>query len=343
MKKIDWDNLKLDALFIVNPINIRYFTNLKVSLGHLIITKEKSTIYLDGRYYENATKNAVHNLEVKLLDFNEIAKDIKKLKKVGYESDFVTIDRFNTWKKFNKKMVNINSQSLRIIKDLEDRNNIDKAGQIAFEALEFTIKNIKEGMTEKQIGRVLENKMYELGSEENAFDTIVASGPNGSLPHHQPSDRKIENNELITIDFGATVNGFRSDITRTIKFGDSIPKQLLEIYEVVKQAQMKGIEAVKPGVTTNQIDAVCRKYIKDAGYEKYFVHGTGHGLGMDVHELPYVTFKKDLDVELIEGHVITVEPGIYIPNLGGVRIEDDILVTVNGYKILGKNEIEYLK
>ncbi|MCR8613185.1 MAG: aminopeptidase P family protein [Mycoplasma sp.] len=349
MKKINWKYVNSDAVLITNPKNIKYFTEAEVSVGYLLITKRQKYLYVDSRYFEAVEKLSQNNklFKAKLLVDRDkkLQAHIEKFYTVAFESDFLTVDAFNNLqKKYSiKTWRKISSDEIRVIKDEDEIKKMDKAGKISFKALEWIIDWIKPGVTEIEVSNKLKEKMIEFGADGIAFESIVASGKQGSSPHHHPNNKKIKSGEFVTIDFGAKKDGYCADITRTITIGKQKDEKLLEIYNVVKEAQRAGIEAVKSGVETKQIDAICRRIIRKAGYEEYFNHGTGHGLGMEVHELPYVTSRSELNRKLKVGNVITVEPGIYIPNLGGVRIEDDILVTKTGYKILGKNNITYLK
>jgi len=188
------------------------------------------------------------------------------------------------------------------------------------------LPRIHAGMTERQVQRLLEFEMLELGSEGVAFETIAASGPNGALPHARPSDRVIQTGELLTLDFGATVNGYRSDMTRTVGFG-RVSGALREIYETVRAAQQLGLDAVGPEKACREIDRVAREYI-DARYPGAFGHSLGHGVGLFIHEQPRLSMNST--DALVPGNVVTVEPGVYIPGLGGCRIEDTVIVTEGG-------------
>uniref|UniRef100_A0A2C9L540 Peptidase M24 domain-containing protein n=1 Tax=Biomphalaria glabrata TaxID=6526 RepID=A0A2C9L540_BIOGL len=201
-------------------------------------------------------------------------------------------------------------------------------------ALEKVKPFIKEGISEKELDAKLEYEIRMLGAEKSSFDAIIASGYRGALPHGRASNKIIKNGELITFDFGAIYNGYCSDITRTLHVGEVTDPKLLEIEAVLIEAQRLGKLAVKPGVSTFEVDKVCRDYISEKGYGKYFTHSTGHGLGIEVHEAPGVSFNKSVETILEPGMVITVEPGIYIEGFGGIRIEDDILVTENGHEVL---------
>lgn len=218
-------------------------------------------------------------------------------------------------------------QKIRIIKDETELAKIQKAVSISAKAFNELLPLIKEGMTENELAWKLEMLMRENGAEKISFELIVASGTNGAMPHAKASGRKMQKGELITIDFGCSFAGYVSDVTRTVALGP-VSGKLVEVYETVKTAQEMGCKAVKAGISGIEIDRICRDYISSKGYGEYFLHGTGHGVGMEVHELPYVSGANK--EPLPENSVITVEPGIYIEGLGGVRIEDTIVVKKDG-------------
>ena len=329
----------LDVIISSSEFTRFWYTNIQSSAGYLFIEKEQSTLIVDPRYIEYARK-AAKNVDVLLFD-KDVLKNLveaKKYKRVGIESEYLTVAGLEVLKNImpDAEFINISGAKLRMIKDANEQKLLFDSAQLALKALENIKPFIKAGVTEKQVANKLVNEMRILGAQKESFDPIVASGPNGALPHAKPTDRVIQDGDLVTIDYGALYNGFASDITRTLHIGEVKDEKLKEIYEVVKEAQQRGVDAVKPGVTTCEIDKVCRDYIAEKGYGKYFVHSTGHGLGIEVHEFPNVTARKEYDVILEPGMVITVEPGIYIEGFGGVRIEDDVLVTKDGHKILSR-------
>ncbi len=230
-------------------------------------------------------------------------------------------------------------QELRVVKEKDEIQLLKKVATSACKAFARLLPELHAGMTEKGIAKRLEDLMFEEGAEGIAFPTIVASGKNGAFPHARPSDKKIKSGELVTIDFGARYKGYVSDMTRTIAIGKISPR-LKEMYEAVREAQELGCTKAKAGMTGADIDAVCRDYLTKKGLGNYFTHSTGHGIGMEVHELPHISptppqssplkrggGKKQT---LSAGAVITCEPGVYIPNVGGVRIEDALVLTKNG-------------
>ena len=329
---------KADALVSLSPQTRLWFTGFIASDGIMVFTEKENILYMDGRYFEAATK-AVTTAKVVLLNKESMSKmkDLG-LKTLLIESNYITVDESDRVKKLfnNDKFISVNGQALRISKTKEEIELMKEAGSIALKALKDTEKLMKAGVSEVAIRNELSANILKHGGSGDSFDAIVVSGERGSLPHGKPSEKLLQDGELLTIDFGAIYKGYCSDITRTFHIGNVTDKKTLEFEEVLRTAQKMGIAAVKPGVTTGQIDKTCRDYITEKGFGEYFVHSTGHGLGIDVHELPNVSSSKLYDVELKEGMVITVEPGIYIPNVGGIRVEDDILVTKDGHYVLSK-------
>ncbi|CAM9151337.1 aminopeptidase P family protein [Mycoplasma marinum] len=327
----------IDAIFVISDENRFWFTKVQSSFGYLIIEKNSAELFVDSRYIILAKKVA-QNASVNLLEKNSMTKFAKskqeKYKKIAIESDYATLDQLERVKRLftNAEIVFISGQGLRNFKTEEEAENIRKAAHIGLDSFEQLKPEIVEGKTERELAARLEYLFMMNGAAKKGFDTIVASGENGAKPHAVPSEKKLKNGEFVTFDFGTVYNGYMSDTTRTIQVGEVTNPKLLEIYSIVEEAQRLGIEAVKPGVTGAEIDKVCRDYITNKGYGEYFGHGTGHGLGVEVHELPNTSVTNNEPLEV--GHVVTVEPGIYIEGIGGVRIEDDVLVTKDGHKVL---------
>ena len=330
---------KLDVIYSTSEQMRLWYTGVISSAGVLFVELEEATLLIDGRYIELAQRSA-KNVNVVLLKGTVLKEfaDKQDYKRIGVEKEYMTLAEKATLEKLfpNAEIVPISGAELRIIKDEEEIELMRKAGSIAMKALKELEKDMVPGVTELELDRKLEFLIRKHGGQKGSFDAIVVSGKNGSLPHGKPTDKKLQNGELLTIDFGALYKGYCSDITRTFHIGEITDEKLLDIDKVLREAQILGKKAVKPGVTTGDIDKICRDYITEKGYGEYFVHSTGHGLGIDVHELPNVTQSKGFSRELFEGMVITVEPGIYIPEFGGIRVEDDILVTKDGYEVLSK-------
>jgi Xaa-Pro aminopeptidase/Xaa-Pro dipeptidase len=219
-----------------------------------------------------------------------------------------------------------------MIKDQDELANLQKACDITNQVFEAVLEYAKPGISEKDLAIFVNKKFLDFGADKLSFDTIVASGVNGSKPHAVPTDKKLVAGELVTLDMGCFYNGYASDQTRTFQLGQELNPQLTKIYQTVYDAQSLGISMVKPGIEAKKIHQAVAKYIAEQGFEGYFNHGLGHGYGLEIHEEPYVSVAGN---EILKpGMTITIEPGIYIPQLGGVRIEDDLVVTENGYQIL---------
>lgn len=333
---------KIDAMLFYAPENRFWYSDFISTLGYLLVSKTNATLLLDGRYITEGKQKAKN---VTCQDFNNPFASLttsaseQKIKSIGFEAEYITYSQLEFWKKNMPNIVfkPIYVHDLRAVKDEAEVKRIAKACAIGDLAFNEVLNFIKPGVSEKDVENVILGAFTKYGATKASFDTIVASGVRGSMPHGKASDKIIGNNELITCDFGCIYEGFCSDMTRTFAIGSIDPK-LTEIHQIVKDAQMAGIKAVKPGITIGTIDKICRDYINEKGYSQYFTHGTGHGLGIEIHEAPWVI--KDEPTILTPGMIITVEPGIYIPNLGGVRIEDDILVTNKGYEILTKSPRE---
>jgi Xaa-Pro aminopeptidase len=260
------------------------------------------------------------------------------IKQLSFEEDFVT---YGQYKELEDKLTGISLSplngivnKLRRYKDSEELSIIEKAAIITDEAFGYIIEYIKPGISEKEISFELENCMRKKGASGTSFNIIVASGIRSAMPHGVASDKLVEKGDFITMDFGCVYQGYCSDMTRTIVIGKATEKQR-EIYNIVLEAQQKALEAIKPGISTKEVDRVARNVISTYGYGKYFGHGLGHGVGLEIHEEPRLSpLGKDI---LEAGMVITNEPGIYIPDFGGVRIEDLVVVTHDGNKVLSKS------
>ncbi|WP_422397202.1 M24 family metallopeptidase [Spiroplasma endosymbiont of Panorpa germanica] len=340
----------VEAMLLYSPQNRYWFSRFNSSLGYILITKTKTYLFVDGRYLTAAQQKAdLQNID-EIIGFGPVFDLInsklleEKISKVGFESDWVYVkDSEIMTQKIKAELISINTENLRITKDDWEVEQIQKACDITNQVFEDVLKNVKPGMSEKELARFVSDSFLKFGAEKLSFDTIVASGVNGSMPHAVPSDKKLQNGELVTLDMGCFYNGYASDQTRTFALGDKLDPKLLEIFQIVFDAQQAGIDAVKSGVEAKKIHEICFDYIDKKGYGKYFTHGTGHGLGIEIHEEPYQSVGGNKT--LAPGHVITVEPGIYIPGLGGVRIEDDLLVTQAGYKKIttARRELIFVK
>lgn len=341
----------VDAILITNMLNIRYFTGFTGTTGIVIVIGKKKYFLTDFRYVVQG-KNEVEKNGFELICENistlkkvgELLKE-NRVKKLGIENQSVTLDQFDLFKSNfgDIEYINLNDS---FIKEREIKNELEikliqKSIKIAEKALELTVPKIKVGIKEREIAVELEYQMRKLGASKPSFEIIVASNERSALPHGVASEKVIEEG-FLTIDYGCFYKGYASDITRTFYVGNTPKEKHFEIYEIVRVANELAIKAVKPGISTHELDLIARNYIKEKGYGEYFGHGLGHGIGLQIHEYPSVSFKAENKI-LKEGMIITIEPGIYIPNFGGVRIEDDILVTKNSYEILTNLEKNMIK
>ena len=329
---------RLNGIIINKPENRRYFSGFSGSAGMLLISDSASKLLTDFRYIEQATVQAEQFDVVRyaVSFYEELAEVTNKLglTTIGFESDFVTYDMYTKLSDSlpDLTLVPVQIDALRMVKDVNEVASIRKAVEIADQAFSHIVSYIKPGMSEQVVALELEYHMGKLGAEKPAFDTIVASGKRGALPHGKASQKIIELGDLVTMDFGAVYQGYHSDITRTICIGKATAKQR-ELYETVLAAQIAGVQATCPGELGKDIDAVARKIIVNAGFGEYFGHGLGHSLGLAIHEEPRLS-PTNTQTILQENMVVTVEPGIYLPDWGGIRIEDTVLVTADGCQIL---------
>lgn len=330
---------QIDAMLITSFHNIYYLSGHTSDEAILLITKSSTSILSDFRYTTQIKQECPSwsFIEIQNGDFVTPLNSIINKEGVsiaGFEGDSMVFDVFNNFSKnLHCPLKPINLLEFRMIKDEEEVENIIKAGQIAEEAFNYVVENvIKVGVSERVIAIALETKMKELGASGPSFPSIVASGERGALPHAKPTENLLKSGEMLTIDFGALYKGYCSDITRTFAVGSKPSDKMIEIYNIIKEAQQKAIDAARPGMRCCDVDEVARGYIREKGYGANFGHGLGHGVGIQIHEQP--RFSPICDTILEEGMVITVEPGIYVEGLGGVRIEDDILITKDGCKLL---------
>lgn len=330
----------VEALLVTNMYNLRYLTNFTGSTALAVITKEKAYFVTDFRYTEQAREQAKGFTIIKNegLIYKEVAKIVKEdgIKKLAFEETDIS---YATYKEIDQlieaELVALSGvvEKIREVKSEEEIQTIQKAVEITEKAYDYILGIAKEGMKEIELANELDFYMRKLGASGVSFDTIVASGVRSAMPHGVASEKIIEEGDMITIDFGCIYNGYVSDMTRTFALGDP-GEELKEAYEVVYQANKKVAEEAKAGMTGAEMDAIARDYITEAGYGDNFGHSTGHGIGLEVHEGPAISARNDK--KLVVNNVVTNEPGIYIPGLGGIRLEDDLVITEDGNRNLMK-------
>ena len=320
----------VDALIIKGKNNKRYIGALTGSGVYVLITKEKKYQILDGRYTDEADKKTSGFIKRVVSQGSYITNIIELLeqlniKNIAIESQAMSIQEYISLEKagFDISLITNELGKVRAVKSKEEIELIKKACEITDEVFSQVISEIKEGMTELEVSALLQYYALKKGASGMAFEPIIASGARGAMPHGRPTNKKLKKNEAITIDFGVVYQGYQSDMTRTISIGEP-PKIIREIYDIVLKAQLSSIESIKEGVKASDVDKVARQIIQDHGFGDYFNHGLGHGMGLGDGEVP--TLNKRSDDILTEGMVMSCEPGIYIPDVGGVRIEDDIVI-----------------
>ena len=329
-----------DWLLILNGTNIRYLTGFTGGEGALLIGPEGVNLLVDGRY---TTQAAYETSGLEITEFQNRAEGIsaalqkQKADVVGFEASSVTFAEYRRLEdslgRVSLRPLSGDLDFLRAVKDDGEIARIKEAVRIAEKALTDVKNLIKPGVREREIAVELEYRMRKAGAERMSFDTIVATGPNAALPHATPGDRPIEAGDFVLIDYGAVFEGYHSDQTRMFCVGSPSDRQK-EAYQAVLDAHDAAIAAIRAGVSCREIDGVARSVLEERGFGKYFSHGTGHGVGLEVHEAPALSRGKEDRLET--GMVVTVEPGVYFPDVWGIRIEDMILVGEDGPEVLTK-------
>ena len=340
--RAELDAAACDALLVTSLVNIRYLTGFTGSAARVLVTPDELVFVTDGRYRDQAADQlAAAGVTARIEVTNTEAREVVAaaafgIARIGLEADAVTwaeqrryaADWFAAAEVVATEGV---VDALRRVKDDGEVARIEAAALIADHALAQVRHRLAEEPTEEELALELDTAIRRLGAAGNSFETIVGSGPNGAKPHARPGSRRIREGDLVVLDFGALVDGYCSDMSRTVQVGTPSATQA-RMYEVVLASQQAGVDAVAAGVGASAIDAACRAVIDDAGWADAFLHATGHGVGLEIHEWPRVAATGD--ATLAPGHVVTVEPGVYLPEHGGVRIEDTVVVTADGCRAL---------
>ena len=327
--------LEVDAIVVTTPANVRYLTGFTGSNGQALITSGAGVFFTDGRYTEQSRRE-VPGME-RVTYREHLARSVRDacaangVRRLGFEDGGLTV---RTYRSFEETLEGVELVAVgdevdreRWIKDDEELELIQSAQDATDRAFEDILERLAVGLSERQVAQELEHAMRRAGADGLSFDTIVAFGENAAEPHHEPNHRALEDGDIVKMDFGALWGGYHADMTRTVAFG-AIGSELRRIYGVVQEAQQAGLDAVRAGATGGEVDAASRKVVEDAGYGEAFSHGLGHGVGLEVHEGPGL--RREGTDELPAGSVVTVEPGVYVPGLGGVRIEDMVVVGDDG-------------
>jgi Xaa-Pro aminopeptidase len=332
--------LKADAILISSPHNRRWLSGFTGSAGWILITEGRAILATDFRYWEQATDQAPAYELFKTTSADSYLDLIKDagVNNVVLESHHVSLKDFFTLRSIDQiDWIPVNGlvEGLRVIKDEGELGKIRAATAITDKAMDYVRHLVTVGMTELELAWELEKMMRDSGATGLTFPVHVASGPNAALPHHAPGKRQIMHGDIVLVDMGAAVDGYGSDLTRTYLFADAFDATFKERYELVLNAHDAAIAAMSAGRTGSEIDAVARNMISDAGYGDYFGHGLGHGLGLEGHEDPRLSHTRG-EAPLAAGMIVTVEPGVYLPGWGGIRIEDLVVVTDSGVELLSK-------
>ncbi len=342
-KLISWLSKDSDAALITSGVSKRYLTDFGSEDGTLIVTKGGAYFIIDARYFEHTEQQVTDPLCKVILQkelYDQIGEILGKnnIRTLYIEDEYMKVSQLSALKRrFSGIDIDTSNrlsdfmQNMRIIKTDEEIACITKAQRIAEAAFTKLLSNMRVGQTEKQIAAYLEFFMMEMGSDGISFETIAASGVNSACPHAVPTDKPVKEGEFLTLDFGATHKGYHSDMTRTVVFGKPT-EEMKNIYNAVWGANTDAIKAVRADISCKLVDNVARSTLDAWGYEEYFTHGLGHGVGLEIHEAPSVSYRSG--TTLREGMIITIEPGVYIPGKYGVRIEDMCVVTKDGCNII---------
>jgi Xaa-Pro aminopeptidase len=333
-----FDGHRLDAILFTNLVNIRYLCGFSGSDGALLLTREDAWFLCDSRYTTQAAEEVrgaeVREFSAKFEDVCSLITD-KKVRRFGFEATHMMVSDFRQLsdRLDGCELVGLGAalDSIRSCKDQAEIEILGSVASLASASLSAVLASLAPGVRESDIALELEIEMRRRGADGRAFDFIVASGERGAMPHGKASDKVLCSGDLVTIDFGAVKDGYHSDETVTVAVGRPSARSR-QIHDIVREAHDRAIAAVKPGISCRDLDAVARDYIREQGYDSCFGHGLGHGVGLEIHEKPVVSPRSEAVVE--EGMVFTIEPGIYVPGFGGVRIEDTVAVISDGCTIL---------
>jgi len=324
---------EVDAMLVTSTVNVRYLTGLSSSNAAVLIRAEGPALLVTDNRYIDKTRG----LDVEAIEASDVAGRLAA-PGVGIEAASMSVATYN---RLGSGLVPLEPlvERLRAVKDDDELELIRTACAITDQAFADISRNIGPGVTERDVARLLDARMIELGADKPGFETIVAAGANGAVPHHAPTDRELRSGDLVTIDFGALYQGYHADMTRTVCLGEPAGWQR-EIYDLVAAAQRAGSRAVIPGAPAKEVDAAARSMIEAAGHGDHFRHGLGHGLGLEIHEEPFLGPSRTGRLE--DRVPITVEPGIYLPGRGGVRIEDTLVTRGSGAELFTKTTKELL-
>ncbi|MEX1012338.1 MAG: Xaa-Pro peptidase family protein [Waddliaceae bacterium] len=329
---------KCDAIIVTHPIDLYYLTKQNISAGTLIVTTESAHLFVDGRYFEKCKESLGFKvIEARANNWTKELKELPQIKSIGFDANTTSYSNYLDLKeKLNAKLIPVKGigQNLRLIKDSEEIEKLKKAATLCREGYHHICNLLQEGVTEKELSTALEIFWKQKADAKLAFEPIIAFGTNSSMPHYTPGNVPLKKGDTVLIDIGVELENYCSDMTRTLFF-HSANKEIRHIYSIVKQANEAAIQLCTPGTLIKSLDEAARSLIETAGFGKQFLHSLGHGLGLEVHELPFLSPTSTFGNQTLKpGMVITIEPGIYIPGVGGVRIEDTLVITASGHENL---------
>lgn len=336
-----FDKWQIDALLITSPANRRWLSGFTGSNAMLLLTRDQALIATDSRYYERAQREAPLFTLVKHERTRHHDRQFFQTapaRRIGIEQKHVTLEQAARWRSLRLGVhwqpLAETVEPLRAIKTAAEITLMQRAAAITDQAMAQFPRLARPGLTEKQLAWELEKAMMEAGADGVAFATSVAAGPNSALPHHTTGTRPLQTGDIIIVDMGARLDGYHSDMTRTFYLGGDPPPRFWELYRLVQQAQQAVLQNAHPGMTLLQADALARDPIHGAGHKEHFGHGLGHGVGLEIHEDPFLSPRAPEKATLAVGMNVTIEPGIYIPGWGGIRLEDFAWLTENGWQLL---------
>lgn len=338
------------ALIVEDQINLYYLTGIDMSSGRLLICPKETLLFVDSRYYEACKKQSAFPvvLSENGLPLSQMfaVPALEQVSTLGFSSALTSYARYLQLDAAVKEQNSLRSQplvlkplenpvtELRAIKDPGEIEQLKQAAELGVQGFDFVQTLLKEGITEKEIAAELEIFWKRRGAEGVAFDPIIAFGPNSSMPHHRAGDTRLQRGDAVLIDIGVLLGHYHSDMTRVVYFGEPNPK-MIEIHQIVLQAQQRALDLCRPGTTLAALDQAARGWIAEKGFGETFKHGLGHGVGLEIHELPSIRQRTLPDqTPLLPGMVLTIEPGIYLSGIGGVRIEDTVVITPGGHENL---------
>jgi Xaa-Pro aminopeptidase len=319
----------VDGCVVENSVDLLYLTGLTLSAGSLLVLPDAVCLFVDGRYREMVKESGV----VSHGEIQDLEHQLKN-KKIGFDSNTTAYQRYVKLEKMGCSLKAIAglTKELRVIKDEQEIALLKKSGSLAIRGIEYVARLLRPGVTERELAKKFEIFCLEEGADGLSFPPIIAFGPNSALPHYRSAGGVLKEGEIVMIDAGVVLNRYCSDLTRMFFFGKE-DAELRRMYDAIREAQQLALSLCQPGVAVRTLDEAARKSLQQAGFEDLIVHGLGHGVGLEVHEFPSVNMKgDDKDVLLQAGMVITIEPGLYLPGKGGVRYEDTVIITENGYE-----------